>query len=263
MATLGVGTEVLRRAKEKAESDPFKGAMHVIDSELGSARKYYAIFQLPRECFIDFSAGDKGTVRFEEVRGGHWDMLVIEPVPGSGKNAVTVCLEPGEGVSVGKTLPVTPNPRHRPVKEMFAKPGLNATVCPEDRHNEFPYIMEAFDQLQDRFRSAATGSLDAAVRNFLVGNDLRSLPKFDIYAPLANKNLAAEDTMNLNDSQKSAIRMSRSAPAGFVVCHGGVSLVSSLRAQPLLSSIIPNDTYLRSDMLTTVLAWHREDPFCR
>jgi hypothetical protein len=54
-----------------------------------------------------------------------------------------------------------------------------------------------------------------------VGNKLGSIQKKDIYGSLVNKDLAAEHSMNLNDSQKSAIRMARSAPAGFVVCHGG------------------------------------------
>ncbi len=99
--------------------------------------------------------------------------------------------------------------------------GLKAKITPEDRHSEFPYIMEAFNRLRADSRSAATGSMTAAVCRFLTGNKIQNIPKWDIYEPLANKELAAEETMNLDGSQKGGIRQARSAPAGIVICHGG------------------------------------------
>ncbi|KIW57473.1 hypothetical protein PV05_06021 [Exophiala xenobiotica] len=62
--------------------------------------------------------------------------------------------------------------------------------------------------------------MEQSLLDFLVGN-FTSLKVFNIYATLANKSLASETYMELNDSQTEAIHMGKKAPGGFVVCHGG------------------------------------------
>ncbi|EXJ62897.1 hypothetical protein A1O7_03340 [Cladophialophora yegresii CBS 114405] len=226
-ATLGVGTKILREAKEKADREDFECAIHVISAEEGDRNRYYAIFKVPRDQgrLAGFSSGDRATVAFKDDNGAtSWSMHVIEPIPWSGNGVVTACLEFGKDVTSPRRLRLTPVPRGRGgsgFRKILEGPGLKATVCPEARHSEFPYIMDAFDILRSTLPAARPGSMGMAVCRFLVGNKPGSIPKKDIYGLLANKDLAAEQNMDLNDGQKTAISMARCAPAGFVLCHGG------------------------------------------
>jgi hypothetical protein len=159
--TLGVGTKIAREAKENAEREDFECAMHIIGAEKGDRGRYFAIFQVPRDQgqLAGFSPGDKAKVKFKEAgqatEGHSWDMHVIEPIPWSGAGVVTGCLEAGADIESPRRLRVTPVPRDHfgfGFKTVLAGPGLKATVSPESRHSEFPYIMDAFNKLRIEMR---------------------------------------------------------------------------------------------------------------
>ncbi|ETI23246.1 hypothetical protein G647_05044 [Cladophialophora carrionii CBS 160.54] len=229
-ATLGAATRLVREAKEEAECEPFECAIHVISAEEGDRSRYYAIFKIPHAQgrLAGFSPGDRATLTFEggdeAARCQLWSMHVIEPIPWSGNGVVTACLGAGENATFRRRLPITPVPRGHGgsgFRKILEGPGLKATVRPESRHSEFPYIMDAFNKLRSTLPAASSCSMEFAVCEFLVGKKPCSIPKKDVYGSLANKALAAEQSMDLNHSQKTAISMARCAPAGFVLCHGG------------------------------------------
>lgn len=66
-----------------------------------------------------------------------------------------------------------------------------------------------------------------AVSNVLLGNNIGTIPKWDIYQSLSNTSHAFEEDMDLNESQKHAIRLGRAAPVGFLARHGPPGTVKS------------------------------------
>ncbi|KAK8054863.1 hypothetical protein PG993_000090 [Apiospora rasikravindrae] len=116
-----------------------------------------------------------------------------------------------------KTLPCATVPHHLSaqacmshVLEQTGIPGYVDTVI---RHGEFCYVFDAEQSLRTGGAHNSTGAFLSAPTN--------RVPNVDIYSRLGDKSLVESDFLQLNPSQREALSLTRSAPAGFVIAHGG------------------------------------------
>ncbi|KAK8043864.1 hypothetical protein PG994_012702 [Apiospora phragmitis] len=93
------------------------------------------------------------------------------------------------------------------ILEQAGTPGYVDTVI---RHSEFCYVFEAWTCLCRQRRSLKFLSAPAP-----------PVPRVDIYDGLADKTLVDSYCLQLNPSQRVALQLGRSAPAGFVIANGG------------------------------------------
>ncbi|KAK8097429.1 P-loop containing nucleoside triphosphate hydrolase protein [Apiospora sp. TS-2023a] len=87
--------------------------------------------------------------------------------------------------------------------------GMKGLVDTVVRHSEFVYVYEGMANIQPALKSYLALGIKSPVRCV------------DIYSPLEDKDLVNSDCMQLNQSQRAALELGRSAPGGFVVAHGG------------------------------------------
>ncbi|KAK7968713.1 P-loop containing nucleoside triphosphate hydrolase protein [Apiospora saccharicola] len=95
------------------------------------------------------------------------------------------------------------------ILEQTGTPGYVDTVI---RHSEFCYVFEAWQYLYTKSQQERLKFLSAPTPHET---------KIDIYAGLADKGLVDSDYLQLNPSQKKALDLGRSAPAGYVIANGG------------------------------------------
>ncbi|KAK7923644.1 Regulator of nonsense transcripts 1-like protein [Apiospora marii] len=88
-------------------------------------------------------------------------------------------------------------------------PGYVDTVI---RHSEFCYVFEAWQYIYTKLEQE---------RLKFLSNPTPHAERIDIYAGLADKQIIESDHLQLNPSQKKALDLGRSAPAGYVIANGG------------------------------------------
>ncbi|KAK6863561.1 hypothetical protein PG995_000089 [Apiospora arundinis] len=96
------------------------------------------------------------------------------------------------------------------ILEQEGTPGYVDTVI---RHSEFCFVFEAWEKLQNQGGHIHTSKYLSAPSE--------KAPQVDIYSRLEDKSLVDSDCLQLNPSQKEALDLTRTAPAGFVIAHGG------------------------------------------
>ncbi|KAK8875242.1 DNA helicase [Apiospora arundinis] len=78
-----------------------------------------------------------------------------------------------------------------------------------DRHSEFVYVYQSMSRIHPN------------LQEWLAAGPKMRAPRLDIYSPLDDKSLVDSDHLQLNQSQRAALEMGRSALGGFVIAHGG------------------------------------------
>lgn len=138
-----------------------------------------------------------------------------------------------------KTLPQVQVPhtvvgQQKTMQYIMKQRGLTGLVDTNVRHSEFIYVFKALERMYEVYknhrssdRSESLESREAglpyprySLLKFLASPSAEA-KKIDIYAGLEDKSLADPSKMMLNPGQQKVIKMSRSAPAGFVPVHGG------------------------------------------
>lgn len=160
-----------------------------------------------------------------------WDVKILRPIPSSGKGVSTALVErrrykASEDFIDTQSLPVTTlgdTFRASPAafRRLLEQSEMSTKLILDFRHSIFCYVIQGQKELGERFHSVRAHSVDKASLKVLLGNNLTTVPKFNIYWALSNEAYANEECMDLNESQKVAIRLARQAPGGFVICHGG------------------------------------------
>ncbi|KAK7941560.1 uncharacterized protein PG986_013947 [Apiospora aurea] len=95
------------------------------------------------------------------------------------------------------------------MRYILNQPGLKGEVDTVVRHTEFVYVYQS------------VSGIPTLLRSYLAFGPRPQTPRVDIYSPLEDKSLVDSDCMQLNQSQRAALELGRSAPAGFVIAHGG------------------------------------------
>lgn len=188
----------------------------------------------PKDCRSSRLPQDNPFPDRRKYARGQWDLRVLEPIPSSGRGIVTALIErrrraSGDGYLDPRPHPVSSIPTYiqgstvsgRPrnsmiLSKLLSESKIFATIIPLARHSIFCYVFEGLRELEER-----RPGMQQDVAQLLLGTDLDKVGRYDIYGSLDDISHANEDVLNLNDSQKQAIRLGRSAPAGFVLCHGG------------------------------------------
>ncbi|KAK8126983.1 uncharacterized protein PG998_002742 [Apiospora kogelbergensis] len=99
------------------------------------------------------------------------------------------------------------------MKHIMKQPCIVGGVDTVVRHSEFVYVYQAIQGMLDGNRGSLLG--------FLASGGKMNMKPVDIYSSLADTTLVDSEHLQLNQSQRSALAKGRSAPAGFVIAHGG------------------------------------------
>ncbi|KIV85162.1 hypothetical protein PV11_00892 [Exophiala sideris] len=160
-----------------------------------------------------------------------WDVKIIRPIPSSGRGVCTALVQRRKHKATGKSIdtqsiPFTPlgvefRANSGAFRALFEKSEMSTTMIPDVRHSIFCYVFSALRKLDTRMHVVTGDSVDKALFEVLLGNNLKAVRQFSMYGTLSNEMYANEQDMDLNDSQKGAISLGRKAPAGFLICHGG------------------------------------------
>ncbi|KAK4938037.1 hypothetical protein LTR10_021444 [Elasticomyces elasticus] len=160
-----------------------------------------------------------------------WDVKIIRPIPSSGRGVCTALVQRRKHKATGKSIdtqsiPFTPlgvefRANSGAFRALFEKSEMSTTMIPDVRHSIFCYVFSALRKLDTRMHVVTGDSVDKALFEVLLGNNLKAVRQLSMYGTLSNEMYANEQDMDLNDSQKGAISLGRKAPAGFLICHGG------------------------------------------
>lgn len=90
----------------------------------------------------------------------------------------------------------------------------------------------------------AQGDHQSHLKQALLGNDISSIPKFDIFAPITGGVNTEDWVASLNEDQAKAFHLGRAAPAGFVLIMGppgtGKTYVALAMIMPFILARDPN-----------------------
>ncbi|KIX97972.1 uncharacterized protein Z520_06050 [Fonsecaea multimorphosa CBS 102226] len=181
----------------------------------------------------DVSSVDGHTSKSSRQRSrGPWDISILPPFPQGPPEVAWALIErrrderKGEyydkgNYSVTSFSEFNTTQQNRGIRaaiwSLLDKSSIYAKIIPEDRHGIFVYVFRALLEL----KRLVQGPQYSEVLKVLLGSRPDDAAQLNIYQSLSDPSLAREQGMNLNESQKEAIRLGHHAPAGFVLCHGG------------------------------------------
>lgn len=257
-ATMGFGAKIEWDLTEKDKSVAFRSPLVFIELQKGGSRNHCAIFKVPKSQDENFTPGDKASAYLPSDTSNRpmedsscsasasfspnddklefarppcrrtWDLGIVAPMFSAPKGVVFARLERRWDKKKARftdenqyQYPVITQgdiPPDAGIVWLLKQAKTFAMITPDIRHSSFCYVFEALKELH---RYPPKASMRQATREVLIAKSFEAIPKYDIYRPIEDISHASEDNLELNESQKGAIRLARAAPAGFVICHGG------------------------------------------
>ncbi|KAJ9500643.1 hypothetical protein H2202_003859 [Exophiala xenobiotica] len=232
--TFAIGMEYERRLDEGENDKGYKCDVRIIEMPDTKNRKYQMIISCKRK--IDLAPGDKAHLWFDDDsdedldRSKIWDVTILPPVPYQPSKWLTATLTRRRNPETHRYC----DDRNLVAIQRSAIPSgsagrdfvldqksVEALIQPDKIESTFKRNREALEVLNDRFNLPDLQGMDKALLDFLLARHPSKITKFDMYATLAETSADPEASLNLNESQKAAVRLGRDAAAGFLVCHGG------------------------------------------
>ena len=233
--TLGLGAKIEEAVSDKGQTKSFVTYIRVLKPEPGDIL-LTALLKVPKDDVDKIEIADRGRINFADDDSStplrhcgrwldaSWGLRFIASSYNLPPGFMTVSLQKptkeeadGRRISEPQTIswPEGLSSTKR-VAHILKEKGTGCKVVTLPRHSVFPYVFQAFQQLD---------KLDLGIQKILVGSRKRSersgIYLRDVYSPLLDKTQVAQANMDLNESQMEAIRQARKAPEGFVIAHGG------------------------------------------
>ncbi|KIW56291.1 hypothetical protein PV05_04961 [Exophiala xenobiotica] len=236
--TFAIGMEYERRLDEGENDSGYKCDVRIIEMPESKNRKFQMIIFCKRK--IDLAPGDKAHLWFVDGSdedsdedfdtGKIWDVTILPPVPYQPSKCLTAtlirrrdpdshsyCDDRALVVFQRSAIPSGPDGRDF----VLDQKSVEAIIQPDRMESTFKRNRQALEALNDRLTVPDLQGMDKALSDFLLARHPSKITKFDMYASLAETPADPEASLDLNESQKAAVRAGREAAAGFLVCHGG------------------------------------------
>lgn len=239
LAAIWLGAKIAQEIEGKDQESAFTARLHIVGLEDG---KLMCFFDIPHEVKKEMiknpkarpEEGDHMVARFQHDKKRSdstvsYDLRIIEPLAFSKSGSLTAAMTRrlGTGVVEETKLPDPPvtsleslsdMSNVEKMKHIMAGPAAEVKIRTVWRHTEFVYVFKAALLLESGSRSDLYDIGQILLNPPASQHPIRRL---DIYDTLLDKDLAAPDKLDLNESQKNALRMGGHALGGLLVAHGG------------------------------------------